>query len=153
MVTRTKKDVEPAEEKKPARTTAKAKAAAEPDKKKPVAKKQPATKASPEKKPAAAKKAAAAPKIVASSPTALVFQAPDPALFPAWKPGAEPDEGERVVRRRSRAGRVSQTLRPSQQRPPRGRVAPPKKSEAPPGSRQSVSVAGMVAMGRDVAKV
>ncbi len=108
MVTRTKKDVEPAEEKKPARTTAKAKAAAEPDKKKPVAKKQPATKASPEKKPAAAKKAAAAPKIVASSPTALVFQAPDPALFPAWKPGAEPDEGERVVRRRSRAGRVSQ---------------------------------------------
>jgi len=108
MVTRTKKDVEPAEEKKPARTTAKAKAAAEPDKKKPVTKKQTASKASPEKKPAAAKKAAPAPKLVASSPTALIFQAPDPALFPAWKPGAEPDEGERVVRRRSRAGRVSQ---------------------------------------------
>jgi len=111
MVTRTKKDADPSEEKKPTRAATRSKAVTPVAQKKPAAK-APAKKAEPKAaalKKATADKAPVAPKLVASSPTALIFQAPDPSLFPAWKPGVEPEEGERVVRRRSRAGRVSQT--------------------------------------------
>ena len=57
-------------------------------------------------KKAATTKAAAAPK--AASTKHLIFQAPDPSLFPTWTPGPDSDEGEKVIRRRSRQGRVSQ---------------------------------------------
>jgi ribonuclease E len=104
MVPVAKKDVEKKEAKKP---TAKAQARGKSDSSEtpPPAKKAPASKA-PAKK--AARAAEAPKKLVASSPTALIFQAPDPVMFPTWKPDAEPQEGERVVRRRSRQGRVSQ---------------------------------------------
>ena len=116
MVPRSKKEPEKTEEKKPATSRGKSavgksaeakttKAKAKATKPETVGEKSP-TKKSP-RRAAAAK--SVAPKIVSSSPTALIFQAPDPGLFPTWKPGAEPEEGERVVRRRSRAGRVSQS--------------------------------------------
>jgi ribonuclease E len=57
-------------------------------------------------KKATTTKAAAAPK--AASTKHLIFQAPDPSLFPTWTPGPDSDEGEKVIRRRSRQGRVSQ---------------------------------------------
>jgi ribonuclease E len=69
-------------------------------------------KASPVAKKTAAPKAAKdAPAVAALSPVStkdLIFKAPDPALFPTWTPGTgEPVEGEKVIRRRSRQGRVS----------------------------------------------
>jgi ribonuclease E len=69
-------------------------------------------KASPVAKKTAAPKAAKdAPAVAAPSPVStkdLIFKAPDPALFPTWTPGAgEPVESEKVIRRRSRQGRVS----------------------------------------------
>ena len=87
----------------------------EPKKKSAQAKKAPAAKAAakPEKKAAATKKpakaagraAAKADKPVAPTTTSLVFQPPDPGLFPAWTPGPDSAEGDKVVRRRSRANR------------------------------------------------
>ena len=38
----------------------------------------------------------------------LIFQAPDPSLFPTWTPGPDAPEGEKTIRKRSRANRVSQ---------------------------------------------
>jgi len=130
MVPRAKKETETTEEKKPTtprtkaqsgsggdssadKTAASKSTASKSTASKSMASKTEAPKAS-GKKPAARSTAAkdkpAAPaKLVAASPTALVFQAPDPALFPTWKPGSEGEEGERVVRRRSRADRVSAT--------------------------------------------
>lgn len=69
-------------------------------------------KASPAAKKTAAPKAAKdAPAVAALAPLStkdLIFKAPDPALFPTWVPGTgEPVEGEKVIRRRSRQGRVS----------------------------------------------
>ena len=69
-------------------------------------------KASPAAKKVAAPKAAKdVPALSTLAPVStkdLIFQAPDPALFPTWSPGdGEPVEGEKVVRRRSRQGRVS----------------------------------------------
>ncbi len=69
-------------------------------------------KASPAAKKVAAPKAAKdVPALSALAPVStkdLIFQAPDPALFPTWSPGeSEPVEGEKVIRRRSRQGRVS----------------------------------------------
>jgi ribonuclease E len=69
-------------------------------------------KASPAAKRVAAPKAAKdVPALSALAPVStkdLIFQAPDPALFPTWSPGeSEPVEGEKVIRRRSRQGRVS----------------------------------------------
>ena len=133
MVPRTQKDVEKTEDKKPiasakktertpatrpapkktaSNTTATEKPtrsrATGPKAEKPqTAAKKPAEKKTTSRSGTAADKAPAAPKLVAASPTALIFQAPDPGLFPTWKPGVEPNEGERIVRRRSRAGRVS----------------------------------------------
>ena len=46
-----------------------------------------------------------APKAVSTK--SLVFHAPDPALFPAWKPGNESEPGEKTVRRRTRADRAA----------------------------------------------
>ena len=90
MVTRKKEETESSEPKKKATKAA------------PSADKKPAktVKKTPEKKEAPA-------PLVAPSPTALIFQAPDPSLFPKWTPGPEPEEGERVVRRRTRASRSS----------------------------------------------
>jgi len=116
MVPRAKKETEKTEEQNPSTAAKKAPRAAATKTSSPAAQRTPAAGKKPatEKKTAtAAKKASAtakptAPaKLVAASPTALVFQAPDPALFPTWKPSAQGDEGERVVRRRSRADRVS----------------------------------------------
>lgn len=70
------------------------------------------------RKAAPAEKKAASPKATKATPAAapltpvstkdLIFKAPDPALFPTWTPGAdEPGDGEKVIRRRSRQGRVS----------------------------------------------
>lgn len=92
MVTRKKEDSKP-EKKAPA---AKKAAAEKPVKKAPAAKKEPKT-----TKAVAAK----AEKPVAQTTTSLVFQAPDPGLFPTWTPGPETSEGDKVVRRRSRANR------------------------------------------------
>jgi ribonuclease E len=69
-------------------------------------------KASPAAKKVAAPKAAKdVPALSTLAPVStkdLIFQAPDPALFPTWSPGeSEPVEGEKVIRRRSRQGRVS----------------------------------------------
>lgn len=96
MVTKKKEETPPAEPKK--RATKKASASRDSAAESKVS----GTKGGAKK--AATKKVASAP-LVAPSPTALIFQAPDPSLFPKWTPGAEPEEGERVVRRRSRAGR------------------------------------------------
>lgn len=81
----------------------------EPGKKAPVTRTKKAAGEKPVETKAPAKKKAdkAAPPLVAPSPTALIFQAPDPALFPQWTPGPEKEEGERVVRRRTRSGRTT----------------------------------------------
>ncbi len=125
MVPRAKKETETTEEKKPATARTKAQsgsgggssadktAASKSTASKSTASKSTASKATgtkPAARSTAAKGKPKAPaKPVAASPTALIFQAPDPALFPTWKPGSEGEEGERVVRRRSRADRVSAT--------------------------------------------
>ncbi len=99
MVTRKKEDEnEPKKKSAPAKKAPAAKAAAKP-----------AKKATATKKPAktAARSAAKADKPVAPTTTSLVFQAPDPGLFPAWTPGSDSGEGDKVVRRRSRANRKS----------------------------------------------
>ncbi len=99
MVTRKKEDKnEPKKKSAPAKKAPAAKAAAKP-----------AKKATATKKPAktAARSAAKADKPVAPTTTSLVFQAPDPGLFPAWTPGSDSGEGDKVVRRRSRANRKS----------------------------------------------
>ena len=58
--------------------------------------------------PKAAKDAPAVAALARVSTKDLIFQAPDPTLFPTWSPGdGEPGEGEKVIRRRSRQGRVS----------------------------------------------
>ena len=93
MVTRKKEDDSKPEKKAPATKKA---AAEKPVKKAPAAKKEPKT-----TKAVAAK----AEKPVAQTTTSLVFQAPDPGLFPTWTPGPETSEGDKVVRRRSRANR------------------------------------------------
>ena len=80
-----------------------AKAPAKEPAKKPAAK---TTAKAPAKKTSATPAAAAPPK--AASTKHLIFQAPDPNLFPTWTPGSDSDEGEKVIRRRSRQGRVSQ---------------------------------------------
>ncbi len=63
------------------------------------------------KKTAAPKASKDVPAVAAPTPVStkdLIFKAPDPALFPTWTPGTgEPVEGEKVIRRRSRQGRVS----------------------------------------------
>lgn len=78
-----------------------------------AAAKKPAVKAKPK---ASAKKTATEPAVppkpTAVSTKSLIFQAPDPSLFPTWTPGSDPAEGEKVIRRRSREGRVSQNLEP-----------------------------------------
>jgi len=80
--------------------------------------KAPAKAAAPAKKRASAPAAGATTKTkttkpVASKPQAattkdLIFQAPDPSLFPTWTPGSDSGEGDKTVRKRSRANRVSQ---------------------------------------------
>lgn len=100
MVTRKKEDDTKADTK----PVAKKPAADKPEKKAPAAPKAPAAKKPAAKKPAE-KKSATPVKPVATTTTSLVFQAPDPGLFPAWTPGVESPEGEKVVRRRSRANR------------------------------------------------
>jgi ribonuclease E len=96
-----------------ARKPTRAKAAPAAKAETPAADKPKATrKASPAAKKAAAPKATKdAPAVAPLSPVStkdLIFKAPDPALFPTWTPGAgEPVEGEKVIRRRSRQGRVS----------------------------------------------
>lgn len=77
MVTRKKED-ETKPEKKPA--VVKKVTADKPVKKAPAA-----TKAAKTSKPPATK----AEKAVAPTTTSLVFQAPDPGLFPTWTPGPE----------------------------------------------------------------
>ncbi len=97
MVTRKKEDEnEPKKKSAPAKKATAAKAAAKP-----------AKKATATKKPAktAGRSAAKTDKPVAPTTTSLVFQAPDPGLFPAWTPGSDSGEGDKVVRRRSRANR------------------------------------------------
>jgi len=96
MVTRKKEDEnEPKKKSAPAKKAPAAKAAAKPEKK-----------AAATKKPAkTAARSAKADKPVAPTTTSLVFQAPDPGLFPAWTPGSDSGEGDKVVRRRSRANR------------------------------------------------
>ena len=97
MVTRKKEDEnEPKKKSAPAKKAPAAKAAAKP-----------AKKATATKKPAktAGRSAAKTDKPVAPTTTSLVFQAPDPGLFPAWTPGSDSGEGDKVVRRRSRANR------------------------------------------------
>ena len=110
MVTRKKED-----EKKPEKKAAAPKKApaAKPEAKTPAERKPVARKPS-VRKPAQKAASAAAPiaKPVAQTTTSLVFQAPDPGLFPAWKPGPESAEGESVVRRRSRANRKTQNEDP-----------------------------------------
>lgn len=92
MVTRKKEDeTEPKKKAASPKKDAPKKAAAASSKKAPAPKKQP--------------KAATADKPVATTTTSLVFQAPDPGLFPAWTPGPESSDGDKVVRRRSRANR------------------------------------------------
>jgi len=93
MVTRKKEDDSKPEKKAPA---AKKAVAQKPVKKAPPAKKEPKTTKS---------VGAKAEKPVAQTTTSLVFQAPDPGLFPTWTPGSETSEGDKVVRRRSRANR------------------------------------------------
>ena len=97
MVTRKKED-----ENEPKKKSA-------PTKKAPVAKAaaKPAKKATATKKPAktVGRSSAKTDKPVAPTTTSLVFQAPDPGLFPAWTPGSDSGEGDKVVRRRSRANR------------------------------------------------
>jgi len=126
MVQRTKKDDDAKPEKKPSvkSTAAKKTSAPEVSSDKPTEAQKPTRARRGSGKPAATEngeqpptKRARAPRgdtpVVAVKPTALstkdlIFQAPDPSLFPTWTPGTqEPDDGERVVRRRSRAGRVS----------------------------------------------
>ncbi len=104
MVTRKKED-ETKPEKKPA--VAKKVTADKPVKKAPAA-----TKAAKTSKPPATK----AEKAVAPTTTSLVFQAPDPGLFPTWAPGPESHDGEPVVRRRSRANRkpLTEDKKPSE---------------------------------------
>ena len=105
-----KKETPPTET---AKKPTKAKAAPAVKAETPAADKPKATrKASPVAKKTAAPKAAKdAPAVAALSPVStkdLIFKAPDPALFPTWTPGTgEPVEGEKVIRRRSRQGRVS----------------------------------------------
>ncbi len=97
MVTRKKEDEnEPKKKSAPAKKAPAAKAVAKP-----------AKKATATKKPAkaAGRSAAKTDKPVAPTTTSLVFQAPDPGLFPAWTPGSDSGEGDKVVRRRSRANR------------------------------------------------
>ncbi|MGA0210336.1 MAG: hypothetical protein ACO3I5_00435, partial [Pontimonas sp.] len=97
MVTRKKEDeTEPKKKSAQAKKAPAAKAAAKP-----------AKKTTSTKKPAktAGRSAAKADKPVAPATTSLVFQAPDPGLFPAWTPGPDSAEGDKVVRRRSRANR------------------------------------------------
>ena len=97
MVTRKKEDEnEPKKKSVPAKKAPVAKAAAKP-----------AKKATATKKPAktAGRSSAKTDKPVAPTTTSLVFQAPDPGLFPAWTPGSDSGEGDKVVRRRSRANR------------------------------------------------
>ena len=97
MVTRKKEDEnEPKKKSVPAKKAPAAKAAAKPEKN-----------ATATKKPAktAGRSAAKTDKPVAPTTTSLVFQAPDPGLFPAWTPGSDSGEGDKVVRRRSRANR------------------------------------------------
>ena len=48
------------------------------------------------------------PKPQAVTTKDLIFQAPDPSLFPTWTPGPDAPEGEKNIRKRSRANRVSQ---------------------------------------------
>jgi ribonuclease E len=92
MVTRKKDDeTEPQKKVATSKKDAPQKPAAKPAKKAPAAKKEP--------------KAPAAAKPVAATTTSLVFQAPDPGLFPTWTPGPESSDGDKVVRRRSRANR------------------------------------------------
>ena len=97
MVTSKKEDEnEPKKKSAPAKKAPAAKAATKPVKK-----------ATATKKPAkaAGRSAAKSDKPVAPTTTSLVFQAPDPGLFPAWTPGSDSGEGDKVVRRRSRANR------------------------------------------------
>lgn len=97
MVTRKKEDeTEPKKKSAQAKKAPAAKAAAKPDKKAAATKKLAKT---------AGRSAAKAVKPVAPKTTSLVFQAPDPGLFPAWTPGPDSAEGDKVVRRRSRANR------------------------------------------------
>jgi len=93
MVTRKKED-----EKKPDKKPVAAKKVTAD---KPVKKAPAATKVAKTTKPAASK----ATTPVAPTTTSLVFQAPDPGLFPAWTPGPESTDGDSVIRRRSRANR------------------------------------------------
>lgn len=106
MVTRKKED-----EKKPEKKAAAPKKApaAKPEAK-PPAERKPAARKPAARKTAQRATSAAAPvlKPVAQTTTSLVFQAPDPGLFPAWKPDPDTAEGESVVRRRSRANRKPQ---------------------------------------------
>jgi len=94
MVTRKKED-ETQPEKKPA--AAKKVAADKPVKKAPAA-----SKAAKSTKAPATKAATA---VAPTTTTSLVFQAPDPGLFPTWTPGPETQDGGPVVRKRSRANR------------------------------------------------
>lgn len=119
MVQKEKKDSESTPVKKTA-TSAKTPAKKAVPAKKPVAAKA-AGKAAPKEKTAAEKPAAktsrattrsravsaTATKPQALSTKHLVFQAPDPTLFPTWTPGSETSEGEKNIRKRSRANRVS----------------------------------------------
>jgi ribonuclease E len=101
-----KKDSNPkdaATTKAPAKKPAATKPAAATKKKAEKAATEPAAKA-PAKKAAAA---SVAPAPTPVSATQLIFQAPDPSLFPTWTPGTDTDDGEKVIRRRSRQGRVS----------------------------------------------
>jgi len=87
------------------KTTAKVKA--------PVAAKEAATKPATQAAQKTVPKKATASPAVPAKPTAastkhLIFQAPDPSLFPTWTPGTDSEDGEKVIRRRSREGRVSQ---------------------------------------------
>lgn len=51
---------------------------------------------------------AVSPKPQAATTKDLIFQAPDPSLFPTWTPGPDAPEGDKNIRKRSRANRVSQ---------------------------------------------
>lgn len=111
MVTRKKED-----DTKPATKPVTQKPAAQKaEKKSATAAPAPVEKAKAPKK-TAAKKSTTPVKPVATTTTSLVFQAPDPGLFPAWTPGVEAPEGEKTVRRRSRANRkpLPDDLKPSE---------------------------------------
>jgi ribonuclease E len=89
------------------------KAAAKPVAKEPAKKAatQPAKKAAAKATPKVPAKKTTATTTAAPTPVStkhLIFQAPDPSLFPTWTPGPDGEEGEKVIRRRSRQGRVSQ---------------------------------------------